>query len=389
VPATPTPSTLRIGAANVAALVVLATANGSSQDALNLYRGNLHAHSSYSDGSGTPDEAFEHAKQHLDFMALTEHNHAQAELGAGDRADGRLIATNPALYDEVKDAADRHTEDGSFVAFWGQEFSAISKGNHSNILQLADVIDTPNGAYRDLYDAIGSHLLQFNHPWDGAGNGTNYGLGQFHGSVPKLAEAAKSARLIEVINGPGTKNATALRADVKGESAYKFYLARGMKLAPTADQDNHYFTWGDLTGARTVVLAPALTRAALLDALRSYRCYASTDDDIAVTFTVNSRILGSDRTASSRHLKIHYAIEDPDEPKATYRVQVIYGNPKLHDSVKPVTLANTKGDHKGDHVLKTEHTRTFVYLRIVQHPDKPSKTDYVITAPLWITVDES
>ena len=381
------PSKPQVAAAIAVASAVLFAAVGRTDTTLNFYYGNLHAHSSFSDGSGTPDEAFAQAKQHLDFMALTEHNHTQAERGAKDRIDGLLIATDHGLYEKVKAAAEQHNADGSFVTFWGQEFSAISKGNHSNVFQVADVIETPNGEYRSLYESLGTELLQFNHPWDGDGNSTNYGLGQFHGDVGELAQAAaKNVRLIEVINGPGTRNDTGLRAGVNGESQYKFYLARGLKLAPTADQDNHYFTWGTLTDARTVVLAPELTRPALLKALREFRCYASTDRNVRVTFTVNEATLGSDVTASSRSLRIHWAVEDENEPNVPYRVQVVYGNPMLHDSVKTVKIADRNGDHEGDHVLKTEHDHTFVYLRVVQAPGTPTKTDHVITAPVWVTV---
>lgn len=376
-------------AVGAVALVALWTATSRSDVTFNFYYGNLHAHTSYSDGSGIPDEAFTQAKKHMDFMAVTEHNHDQAERGAKDRIDGLLIATDHGLYRKLKESADRQNVDGSFVTLWGQEFSAISKGNHSNVFQTADVITTDNGDYRTLYSTIGNDLLQFNHPWDGKGNSTNYGLGQFHGSVPKLAQAAdKNARLIEVINGPGTKNEIHLGADVKGESHYKYYLSRGMKLAPTADQDNHYFTWGNLTDARTVVLAPELTRAALLGALRQFRCYASTDKNIRVTFTVNEALMGGDIQASSRALRIHYVVADEDEPTATYRVQAVYGSPKLHDSVKAIKLADEKGDHEADHVLQTEFDRTFVYLRIVQFPTTPSKTAHVITAPVWIDIEQ-
>ena len=41
-----------------------------------VFFGNLHSHTSYSDGSGTPEEAYAHARDvaHLDFLAITEHN---------------------------------------------------------------------------------------------------------------------------------------------------------------------------------------------------------------------------------------------------------------------------------------------------------------------------
>src|SRR6266571_2248599 len=66
-----------------------------------VFFGNLHSHTSYSDGSGTPTQAYTQARDtaKLDFLAITEHNHRLAEQGASpDRADGVMIATSPELY---------------------------------------------------------------------------------------------------------------------------------------------------------------------------------------------------------------------------------------------------------------------------------------------------
>src|SRR5687768_741142 len=169
-----------------------------------LYFGNLHAHTSLSDGSGSPEDAYQHARQYLDFIALTEHNHDEAERGAKDRADGVLIANDHALYRRLQDAADAHNEDGTFVAFWGQEFSTISKGNHSNVLQARSVLEFDNGDYRSLFESLTTEVVQFNHPWDNT-ESPNYGLGQFKSYTKLRAAVAKNVRLIEVINGPGTK----------------------------------------------------------------------------------------------------------------------------------------------------------------------------------------
>jgi hypothetical protein len=66
-----------------------------------VYFGNLHSHTSYSDGSGTPTEAFEHAKAAgLDFLAVTEHKYKSAE-GSGESDPGPVpihIARDHALY---------------------------------------------------------------------------------------------------------------------------------------------------------------------------------------------------------------------------------------------------------------------------------------------------
>ncbi len=370
----------------VLALALVRPARLASDLPLTPYFGNLHAHSSFSDGSGTPDQAFAQARVHLDFLALTEHNHDQAERGAKDRTDGLLIATNPSLYPQIIASADAHNADGQFVALWGQEFSTISKGNHANVLLAPAVITRANGDYKGLYGELGGDtVVQWNHPWDADNAAINYGRNQFNGSYTKLRKASARVRLIEVINGPGTKNDTGLRASVNGEAFYREYLVRQFRLAPTANQDNHYFTWGTLTDARTVVLATALTRAALLESVRALRVYASTDRNLKVTFAVNGVGMGGEVKTTSRDLTITYSIEDPDEGQARYKVFVVTGHPKLTDSIVEATLDEPTGNRVATVPFTTLHNRAFVYLKIVQHPGKSTK-DTVITAPVWITV---
>lgn len=73
----------------LAACLGLASSNAGAQ---NVYHGNLHAHTSYSDGSGTPDEAFAMARASgLDFTAITEHNHRAGD-GKGPRKDNLCLS---------------------------------------------------------------------------------------------------------------------------------------------------------------------------------------------------------------------------------------------------------------------------------------------------------
>lgn len=81
--------------------------------------GNLHSHTSYSDGLGTPRQAYAYARNiaKLDFLALTEHNHLQA-MGNDDIG----IAANHALYNgsdaaSLISSARALTETGSLSRF--------------------------------------------------------------------------------------------------------------------------------------------------------------------------------------------------------------------------------------------------------------------------------
>ncbi|MBI4168480.1 MAG: PHP domain-containing protein [Acidobacteria bacterium] len=362
-----------------------------------IFFGNLHAHTSYSDGSGTPAEAYAHARTRagLDFLAITEHNHRSAEQGAKARADGLLIGRDPALYTRLVQAA-RDAARPDFVALWGQEFSTISAGNHVNVFGVEEVIDdqeVPNGDFRALYerwlrDHPGFRLLQFNHPWDGDDPARAYGRDDYHGSYSRLrAAAGRFVSLIEVINGPGLSSATGVRASVRGEGDYREYLRRGFRLAPTADQDNHYRNWGLLTEARTGVLAPELTRDSIVAALRDRRAYATTDRNLRLLFGVNDAVMGSEITATSRDLRVFWSIEDPDEGNAPYEIRIVRGN--FRATTRPVEeslLDRQTGDGARTATLTTPFDNTFVDLRIYQRPDDGAARDVAITSPVWVRI---
>jgi len=74
------------------------------------------------------------------------------------------------------------------------------------------------------------------------------------------------------------------------------------------------------------VLAPTLTKAALLTALKQRRAYATEDRNLRLVYRVNnhlmgSRIVGAAVPAPGTALTITLAIADDDEPSASYVVE--------------------------------------------------------------------
>ena len=98
--------------------VVSALCFAARADDPQLYFGLLHSHTSFSDGQGTPDDAYAMARAAgLDFFAVTEHNHPSAPgVTASD-------------YERLKASAENHSVAGSFAALFGQEFSSLSAGS--------------------------------------------------------------------------------------------------------------------------------------------------------------------------------------------------------------------------------------------------------------------
>jgi hypothetical protein len=97
-----------------------------------------------------------------------------------------------------------------FIAFYGQEFSSISKGNHVNVIDAPAVIDVANGDFRALIeDWLPLHLdtqgqeplLLLNHPTLGPDE-KEYGIDDFPDTATWLAALDPRAPLINLMNGP-------------------------------------------------------------------------------------------------------------------------------------------------------------------------------------------
>ncbi len=334
---------------------------GDADEALEVFFGNLHSHTAYSDGSGLPGEAFLHARENgeLDFLALTEHNHKQA-----GSENGMRIATNNERYvgpgsEALIPVANGMTETGVFVAIFGQEFSSIGSGNHANVFDVPKVIDEEevlNGDFASLLDSwlpnnldsSGKQgLLQLNHPWNGSSpNNIEYGRDDYDDFETWRSKLDQQAQLIEVINGPSHSSASGVKPTTVSASEFRRYLGMGFHLAPTANQDNHFETWGTITDARTGVIAGELSKSSILDALRNRHAYASLDKNLRLIAKVQGKLVGSiitDAVASGTELSINISINDDDEPVATYWVEIFADNVQGESATSRAKLVETYG----------------------------------------------
>jgi arabinogalactan endo-1,4-beta-galactosidase len=361
-----------------------------------VYFGNLHAHTAISDGTGTPAQAFAFARDvaKLDFMAIAEHNH----LMGGEKA---TAAKRRQLYvaDEANGlvpVARRFTEDGKFVAIAGQEFSSMSKGNHVNVFDVDEPIDptdVPNGDFAGLLKWLDKHrdssgkpaVMQLNHPMLGRPGKTieanEYGRDDFGDDAGWIKAMGGATSLIELLNGEG--KAGSRRSPQIMDRHYLLYLRAGFRVAPVGNQDNHKTDWGTSTETRTGVIAPALTRAALIDALRSRHAYATEDANLRVIVRVNGKLAG-DVLDSPGEATIAYEIRDADESFATYTIDVYRGTVggELASIVKtvegvratPPGVANVLDGIRLD-------AGQYLFVRVTQHDESSDRT---WTAPVWV-----
>ena len=337
-----------------------------------LYFGQLHSHTSISDGSGTVEQAFKHAYDvaNLDFLAVTDHsnyfdNHLSGALGS----DGTTVSSEWA---EGQAMAEKYT-DATFVGLYGFEmtWSGGSPGHINtfntpgwqsrNQSQYSTKTATDLLNYYDTLASVPQSISQFNHP------GTTFG--DFYDFGYHSESADNMVTLIEVGNGEGAIGSSGYFP------SYEYYtraLDKGWHVAPTNNQDNHRGNWGDSNTGRTVVLADVLTAEGIYDALRNRRVYATEDNDLSILYTMNGALMGSILSGSDvgATAEISVTISDPTD-NAIGKVEVIVDG-GLSAASQQVTASSETV------TFQLDHNYSYYYIKITQ-PDG----DIAVTAPVW------
>ena len=341
-----------------------------ANDSYTPYFGQIHSHTNYSDGAGSPRDAFEHASQkvdNLDFLAITDHSNYFDNDTSCTMTDGSASTE----WQEGHKLADEYTTD-KFVGLMGYEMTwSGGAPGHMNTFNTSGFLSRNDAGYGNGSSAslvnyyaalktVPDSISQFNHP--GSTFGDFYDFGYYDKEIDQLITT------VEVGNGEG-----AIRSSGYFPS-YEYYtraLDKGWHVAPTNNQDNHKGFWGDANTARTVILADSLTRDNIYDALRNMRAYSTEDNNLSINYTLNDEVMGTILSETPDEVNITVSLKDADN-EAIGKVEVIV-NGGL--SIASETITSNEGTV--NFKLKPEYS--YYYIRVTQ-PDK----DIAVTAPVWI-----
>ncbi|MFM7231054.1 MAG: CehA/McbA family metallohydrolase [bacterium] len=346
------------------------------------YYGNLHSHTSLSDGVQTPAQAYAFARftapTPLDFLAVTDHNHSGAGMSLPNYAVGATAAATA-------------NADGDFVAIWGQEWGVIATGGHANVFEAPVLfgwepgnhdVFVAEGDYTGLYTAFRANppaayppVVSWCHPSGGDYN-----------SYAVTADGNAVVRLFAMVSGPA--NSTAVDESDAGsstgsEALFQDALRKGHRVSPTGDQDNHNATWGASTQARTALLASGRTKSQILQAMAARRAYATTDHNTRVEFSADGHAMG-EAWSTGQGIRISAHVTDPDLGAAVERIELLRG-------VKGASNAQVVARSVGSPTFQWRERTTFAagteahyYLRI-----RMSNNATVWTGPVYVTYDPS
>ena len=230
---------------------------------MNLYSGELHAHTSESDGQGTVKEAYTYARDvaKLDFFSITDHSNS---------------ITSGKYQNTHQPVANNFNEPGEFVALYGYEqtYNVTSYFGHLNTINYSS-ITTRSTLLQNYYAMMAKRedtLVMFNHPGYKWGNFCEYEF---------WSEAFDS-----VVN----------LAEIKGKSydvEYALCLTKGWHVSPLYNEDNHSANWGNAYEYCGYALAPSLTRQNIVEAFQKNRTYTTTDKTLKIYYKINDEWMGS------------------------------------------------------------------------------------------------
>lgn len=368
-------------ASNTGAISNAPTAPAQSGTLLNpdlgysAYFGNLHSHTSYSDGVQIPTDAYAFARANgLDYLAVTDHNHAGAGMSLPNYSLGLAQAASA-------------NDDGSFVAIYGQEWGLATNG-HANIFEAPVLFgwDSGNydvfvaeGDYAGLYSAVVANPpaayppnVLWCHP--GTSDFSNYLV---------TPEALACVHMMCLVNGPAfsTKTDESDIGNTGYDDVYQGALLKGFHVSPTADQDNHNATWGMSSQSRTAVLANSKTKLDILTALGAGRNYATQDHNARVDVSADGHAMG-EAFSSAEGIRIAVHLSDPDAGEAVSTVE-------LYSGVSNQSNATLIASSVGNADFQWRELRSFAEGTIVHYYLRIREADNqaIWTAPFYVTYE--
>lgn len=353
-----------------------------------LYFGQLHSHTTYSDGSGDLGSALSYVGSlpedaNVDFVAFTDHsnyfddkNNANPEDALYDMT--KATSDSRKVWKEYKDTiANFNASQSDVVAIGGFEMTWSGGPGHINTFNTPGIVSRNNSTLNNKTDDAGmkayyallsraegaDSLSQFNHP------GSTFGTFSDFAYWDPVIDTR--IQMVEVGNGEGAIGAGGYFP------SYEYYtmaLDKGWHLAPTNNQDNHKGKWGNANNARDVVLTDDFSEQGIYKAIQDMRMYATEDKNLEIYYSVNGNLLGSTISEVPEKLNFSVQVADPDGSDSIRKVELIVNSGKVAYTWDDADMLSS-----GDLSCELDPDYTYYYVRVTQNDG-----DLAVTSPVWV-----
>ncbi len=298
---------------------------------LQLFWGDLHGHTKYSDGYGEADQFFNFAryKAMLDFVAITDHD---VELDAPD-------FTVAEMYREVRAAISKYDDPKDFLALWAWEWSPN---------RITETSKRPEGDHNVFFFQKKGYMFP-------TGNDESNSIDKLYKRLNELPKRTK----MTVIPHVGGAIANWEYHDPKLQTVAEIYsnhgsfeqfgqiaLDKGYKIGFVGAADSHngqnggyppgnppnHFTHGGLTAVYT----KELSQKSLHSALENRQVYATTGKRIIIDYSINGNSMGeSISLGSAPEISVEAIGEQP-----IWKIDIIRNGEVIHTQVNEFNESN-------------------------------------------------
>lgn len=340
-----------------------------------IYWGDMHGHTAHSDGKGSLDDYFNHARDvaKLDFVVVSDHDF-------GNAAPWKMPKETWTL---TQDKADQYTVNGKFVAIAGYEWTSQPKYwtpeeplfqgpvkyyNHKNVYfpsRVDYLFSAKDAAYNSpnlLAQAVQKvgGLIQNNHLDPGAGGKDQFDYDPVHSSV-----------IVNTEMWPDTMQYQGKTYTGNTERTLREFLNKGGKTGFVGSTDTHE----GKPAAKTAVLAKELTRPAIFEALRQRRNYAVLGARIVLDFTINGHLMGEEIKIEGKPR----IVVDVGGTDKIQEVVLVRDGTVLH-SLQPGTP-----NAKFEYVDEAFGGNSYYYVRVIQaDKDEHGNPSHAWSSPIWV-----
>ncbi len=373
-----------------------------------LLFGQLHNHTTYSDGTGTTAQAYEyiHGVADMDYFLVSDHsNYFSTETGSKikDYYDMSGLKKNSAgtmsLWEEQRIITEEYNasyrnmviaqgyemtwkrvdpnqlkETGHMNIFngygtvsrltAGTETNSV-KGDFSGLYYFYDMMVNANKGLNEKGTAISRTKYIQDAPLVAMWNHPSNKWGTFNEYAGYSKERDEIINLMEVRNNGATYDAS-----------YNSALSKGWHIGPTAGQDHHGTDWGTVNGLRTVIRTDDFTEAGLYWALSRRHVYATVDQDFRIYYDMvvdGKTYQMGDIAKFSENATITAILElfQPDG-EAIGKVEIVGKNSVV---VQTINISDSYTYLE----IPLDGAQPYYYIRVT-----PADKQLAYTAPIWL-----